>query len=318
MHYPPDLPTGYYLRSDSDILILRRSDGSIVSRFSGADPYEVRKAAEQDYLGNIHDHESPSPDAVADGPYLQVRFFGHFEVLCNDEPVDMGRDRKALAIFKYLLAHRDRWVSRDHLMEWLWPKVSPEKARRSLNVATWTLRKRLSDSSLGLQNYILLEDGYYRVCPTVWVETDVDEFDLRYEEGRRVEKTNRIDAAAEFEKAVELYRDDYLLECLYEDWTMVERERLSNAYIDMLDRLAVHYMESGQPKEAIRTCYRTLAKDRYHEESYRVLMRCFMSLGLRERAIHQYHLLDRVLSKEYGTGPSSETEALFNSILQRW
>src|SRR5215208_6146091 len=165
MQHTLDLPTGYRLRRDPDILTLCCSDGSVVARFSGAgaDLNEIRKAAEQDYYpGTIYNHEAPIPDAVTDQPCLQVRFFGHFEMLCNGASVGLGCNSKALAIFKYLLAHRDSQVSRDHLMEWLWPESTLKKTRSSLNVALCTLRKLLSDCSGGLQNYILLEEGYYR------------------------------------------------------------------------------------------------------------------------------------------------------------
>jgi two-component SAPR family response regulator len=166
-------------------------------------------------------------------------------------------------------------------------------------------------------NYILLEEGYYRLCPTVRVETDIDEFDVSYEQGRRLEKTHRTEeAAAEYEKAIELYRGDYLVEDLYEDWTMVERERLANAYVDMLGRLAIHYMEAGQYQEAIRASYRLLEKDRCHEDSYRVLMRCYVSLGLRGRALRQYRLCEKVLLQEYGTAPSSETQSLCRNLVR--
>jgi DNA-binding SARP family transcriptional activator len=187
-----------------------------------------------------------------------------------------------------------------------------------LNSAIHVLRKLLSNCPTSvLENYILLEEGYYRLCPTVRVETDIDEFDVSYEQGRRLEKAHRTEeAAAEYEKAVELYRSDYLVEDLYEDWTMVERERLANAYVDMLGRLAVHYMEAGQYQEAIRACYRLLEKDRCHEESYRVLMRCYVSLGLRGRALRQYRLCEKILLQEYGTVPSSETRALYRNLLR--
>src|SRR5215218_803653 len=118
----------------------------------------------------------------------------------------------------------------------------------------------------------------------VRVITDVDEFEAHYEEGRRLEKEGWAgEATAEYEKAIELYRGDYLVEDLYEDWTMVERERLSNNYIDMLGRLAVHYYETEQYQESIGTCYRILEKDRCHEDSFRLLMRCYVKLGLRGR-----------------------------------
>ena len=76
-----------------------------------------------------------------------------------------------------------------------------------------------------------------------------------------------------------LYRGDYLVEDLYEDWTMIERERLSNAHMDMLGRLAEHYIEAGRHQEGIGACYRVLEKDRCHEDSYRLLMRATPASG---------------------------------------
>jgi two-component SAPR family response regulator len=162
----------------------------------------------------------------------------------------------------------------------------------------------------------LLEEGSYRLCSEARVTTDVDEFEAHYEEGRRLEKEDWAgEAAAEYEKAIELYWGDYLVEDLYEDWTMVERERLSNAYMDMLGRLAIHYYETEQYQESLRACYRILEKDRCHEDSYRLLMRCYTRLSLWERALRQYRLCERILKQKYGTAPSSETQALYASLL---
>ena len=314
-----ELPTGYYLERDPDVLILRRLDGSMVGAFS------ARGAAPEAVLGTIEEtaHRGPSTDwetpATARSAALRACFFGHFEMFCDGETVSLGRNGKALAILKYLLAHRSRPVSQDHLMGWLWPESSLKKARWSLNSAIHGLRKILGDCPAStLTSYIMLEEGYYHLCPTVWVVTDVDEFDEYYEQGRRLEKAGRTgEAAAEYERAVELYRGDYLIEDLYEDWTMVERERLANAYVDILDRLAAHYMESGQLRESIRACYRVLERDRCHEDSYRLLMRCYARLGMRGRALRQYRLCEKILGQEYGTAPSPETTALYESLLKK-
>ena len=114
-----------------------------------------------------------------------------------------------------------------------------------------------------------------------------------------------------------LWSGELLPEDLYEDWTMVERERLANAYMDILDRLAAHYMESGQLRESIRACYRVLERDRCHEDSYRLLMRCYARLGMLGRALRQYRLCEKILGQEYGTTPSPETTALYESLLEK-
>jgi DNA-binding SARP family transcriptional activator len=285
-----ELPTGYYLERDPDILILRRPDGAMVGAFSvrGAAPAAVRQAAEETVREEPSAQRREAPCSVAVQPSLQARFFGHFEMLCDGETVSLGRNSKALTILKCLLVNRCRPVSQDHLMGWLWPESNLKRARWSLNSAIHTLRKLISEcpSSAPL-NYILLEEGYYRLCSQVRVVTDVDEFDAHYEEGRRLEKKGRTEAATEYEKAIELYRGDYLIEDLYEDWTMVERERLSNAHTDMLGRLAVHYYETEQYQESLRACYRILEKDRCHEDSYRLLIRCYTRLNLWDRALGQ-------------------------------
>jgi LuxR family transcriptional regulator, maltose regulon positive regulatory protein len=300
------MPTGYYLERDPDILTLRRLDGTLVGAFSarGAAPEDVRRMVRETVRGER---------SVAVQHSLQARFFGHFELLCDGENMPLGRNGKALTILKYLLANRTRPVSQDHLMGWLWPESNLKKARWSLNSAIHGLRKLLSGCSSSVStNYVSLEDGYYRLSLDVRVTTDVDDFDRHHEQGRRLEKDSRKqDAAIEYEKAVGLYRGDYLIEDLYEDWTMVERERLANAYIDLLGRLAVYYMGVGQQQESIRACYKVLEKDRCHEDSYRLLMQCYARLGLRARALHQYRMCEQILSQEYGTSPSPETRSLY-------
>ena len=50
MGWEEDLPPGYTLRGDPDLLVLLRPDGSVVAAFSagGADPMEVIAAAWED------------------------------------------------------------------------------------------------------------------------------------------------------------------------------------------------------------------------------------------------------------------------------
>ena len=291
---------------------MRRLSGSMVGASSarGAAPQAVEEVAPRCTVDGSQ-RAAPTPDRSA----LRARLFGRFEVFRNDEALSLGRNGKALAILKYLLADRARPVSQDHLMGWLWPEANLKKARWSLNSAIHALRKLLADSPSATPiNYVLLEEGHYRLCSDVLVITDVDEFDARYEEGRRLVKEGRTaEAAAEYEEAIALYRGEYLVEDLYEDWTMIERERLIDAYIDMLSRLAAHYYEAGQYQESMGACYRILQKDRCHEESYRLLMRCYMNLGLRGRALRQYRSCEKILRQEYGTVPSPETQALYGN-----
>ena len=253
-------------------------------------------------------------------PSVRARFFGHFELLCGDELVRLGCNAKALAILKYLLFQGARPVSQDYLMGWLWPDSNLKRARWSLNSAIYALRELLRGqlSPVASSDFVLFDKGYYRVDPTVEVWADKDEFEARCEHGCHLERTQRKpEAFAEYEAAVGLYRGDYLVEDLYEDWTMVERERFADAYMDMLSRLASYYMETGRYQESMRACYRLLEKDRCHEDGHRLLMECYAHLGLRGRALRQYGFSESVLKRNGGTAPQSEAQDLYRKLLGR-
>lgn len=317
-----ELPGGYYLEWDPDVLVLRRVDGSLAAAFSsrGAAPEAIRWAAEEaGHREAFADDRRAAEPAISPDLGLRASFFGRFELWRNGEAVPLGRNSKALAILKYLLARRARPVPRDHLMGWLWPESDLKRARWSLNSAIYALRQLLSGClpSLSASETLLFEGGRYRLSPRITLSADTDVFDSRYEEGRRLEKAGRIsEAVVRYEGAVGLYQGDYLLEDLYEEWTAIERQRLLDAYMDALRRLAAHYAEAGQPREGVRTCYRVLEKDRCDEGAHRLLMECFVRLGQTARALHQYGLCERALAQEYGVVPCRETRALHASILK--
>jgi DNA-binding SARP family transcriptional activator len=45
-------------------------------------------------------------------------------------------------------------------------------------------------------------------------------------------------------------------------------------------------------------------------------MQCYVRLGLRARALHQYRMCEQILGQEYGTSPSPETRSLYLKLLR--
>lgn len=263
------------------------------------------------------------PGTLASGfglvrPGLQVRFFGSFEVLYDNNPLPLGHNGRALSILKYLLARRQGPVSRDSLMDWLWPNSAPRKARWSLNSAVYDLRRTLDHwpEAAGASGLISHKNGYYSLSPGIKLSTDTEVFDNHRVNARRLEMEQNAEASAkECEEAVALYRDDYLVEDLYEDWTMIERERLSNSYLEMLSQLAGYYADVGRFRDSVNRCYQILDKEPCHEDSYRLLMRCYANLGHWSRAFDQYRLCEQMLGQQYGVTPSPDTRSLYVKLL---
>ena len=246
---------------------------------------------------------------------LYARLFGRFEVFGRCGRLDLGKNGRAIAILKRLLAEKPHAASQDLLIYQLWPDSSPRKARWSLNSSVYALR-RLMDGWPGISaGCIVLERGYYRLSPSLRMMSDVEEFDDHRERGRWFERSGRrAEEIREYERASSLYTGDYLAENLYDDWTMIERERLAGAYTSIVESLARHYADSGELQKSIEACYRLLAREPCHEESYRLLMRCYARRGLWKQALHQYRVCEQVLHATYGASPERETKELYERL----
>jgi len=310
-----------YVEVDADIIALRHIDGTIVAAFNArsADPNMIQKAAEETARQALSQNrqDALSLDAAQDRPHVWVQCLGRFQVTCRCGTVLRSSNAKAMAILKRLLTHQPPSMSQDYLMGWLWPEVNADRARWSLRATIRALRELLSSCSklAGSSEALVFEDGCYHLPSAIEILTDVNEFDAHYERGRCLQNENRtVEAATEYNKAVRLYRGDYLSGNLDEDWTMVERERLASAYMDMLNRLARYYLEDEQHWESIQTCHILLKKDPCNEATYHLLMECYVRLGLRTRALDQYRLCSHMLRRLHDTEPALELRTFYDRI----
>lgn len=321
--HPSGLSYERRLEDDPDILTLCRVGGSDAAAFNteGAALETIRLTAEEENrrTASPTDHQSAlAAEMLPARSRLQVRFFGDFEIHQNGNILPPCRNVKAQTILKYLLSCPGHTVSRDFLMGWLWPEANLKKARWSLNSSVYALRRFLGDH-LSVENaseLVVCVGEHYHLRPTLRIRSDVEDFDERYARGCRLMASGRIsDAVAEYEESVKLYRGDYLVEDLYEDWTMVERERLTGAYVNMLDQLADHYAKTDRHQRAIEVCYAILKKDPGFEHNHRRLMGCYARLGLRELALRHYQICRNILVNRYGIDPSVDTQVAYKSIL---
>ncbi|HVC32369.1 MAG TPA: BTAD domain-containing putative transcriptional regulator [Chloroflexota bacterium] len=274
----------------------------------------------------IGEHTSSAPTSadrppvirsVGAAPRLHVRCFGRFEVLRAGVPIEHWRRGKAKLLLKHLIARRQP-VPRDVLIDLLWPEADPQIAVNGLRVALHALRQALGEGERESRSggeYIVFESGNYSVNPLAGLWVDADEFDEHFATGLRLERRGQVAAArCHYEQAEAVYRDDYLLEDLYEDWTLVRREELKDQYLMVLTKLADGCLREGDAEGCIVRCHKILQKDACREDAYRRLMRCYAQLGQRSQALHWFGLCTRTLRQELDVAPSEQTMDLYQKI----
>ncbi|NEA99045.1 BTAD domain-containing putative transcriptional regulator [Streptomyces sp. SID13726] len=273
----------------------------------------------------------PAPSVVLDSPatastpstplapdraptrLLAVHLLGPQVVTVEDTPADSFTGGRARSLFAYLLTHRDPWPRREALMEVFWPGSSPVAARNSLNVAIHGLRRTLR--TVTTEPVIVHCDGAYRLADDVLLWLDVEEFEQRAERGRQLEESGRLGGAmSEYECAAGLYRGDLLADEPYEDWPVLDRERLRLANLDVLDRLGGLSFTFGRYAPCAALCRRIIELDPCREDAHRRLMRCYCRQGQPHLALLQFRTCTRLLQEELGVRPGPATVELRDHI----
>lgn len=252
---------------------------------------------------------------------LRFHCLGPFRVFLDGEPVPPERfqRQKSLGLLKFLVANRGKPVSRDALVELLWPEADPRYARKNLRVVLHSLRQTLQPPQghgvlpplVVSQNDMVYLDG----SGHVWV--DAEEFLLVAQRARDMAALGQVqEALAECRKAVQLYQGDYMEDEPYSDWCLFKREHLREAYISLLRRMAALQCEAGGVDDAISTYRVALGVDPAREDIHRELMRLLWQRGHKDEALRQYDICQRVLREELGIGLGQETQRLYRAILE--
>jgi DNA-binding SARP family transcriptional activator len=236
---------------------------------------------------------------------LTLKVLGGFELQSGAGRRLTFPTKKAQALLAYLALHPDRPCSRETLTALLWGDTRDAQARQSLRQAVYHIRQALGDDRPSI-----VMAGEAVTLRATALEVDA----LMFEQRVRQATPESLHAALGF------YRGDLLeglaiKEAPFDEWLLVERERLRELALEALARLVSHYMKSGDNERAIQAALRLLALDPLHEPAHRALMRLYARQGRRAAALRQYQTCVGILRRELGAEPEPETQQLYQEIV---
>jgi DNA-binding SARP family transcriptional activator len=199
-------------------------------------------------------------------------------------------------------------------MEAIWPADPPGVARHKLHCAFSALRRSLNDGHVSAKGggYLLCRNGMYMINPAVTLHIDAEEFLAEYRAGQREGGSAAVD---HYQAACRLYTGPFMVEDLYADWSLFQREQLLQAYLAMCRMVADHHLAGSRFDEAVRWATKALEANRCEEAAYQQLMRGHVGAGRRDEALRQYHRCQQVLAEELGVQPMDCTMAVYHAIL---
>ncbi len=242
------------------------------------------------------------------GVPLRVRLLGNLEVEYRGRAVTAFESDKARGLMVYLLLH-PRALRREHLAGLFWGARPESRARGNLSRVLTNLRRLMPGYLLSDRHTVQFD----REQP-FWLDVQT------LEEGAR---QSQVDDEAGEERAravVALYRGEFLEgfslpDCPeFEEWVVVQRERLHRLALGLLDHLVERCLARGEYRTALGYARRSLHSEPWREAAHRQVMLLLARTGQRTAALRQYERCRTLLAEELGLAPSVETTALYHRI----
>ena len=233
---------------------------------------------------------------------------GSLEVLEGGRAVDLGAPRER-ALFALLLLNANRTVSRDRIVEELWPEGAPRTAAKVVQVYVTHLRRALGEVRERLESR---GSGYVlRIEPH---ERDLDRFELLLERASAEDPGSRAQTLRE---ALALWRGPALSDFAYDDFVDAEASRLEELRLLALEQRIEADLELGTGPELVPELESLVAAHPLRERLRADLMLALYRAGRQADALAVFRDARRLLADELGLEPSAELRALEGAILRQ-
>ncbi|MCU1682711.1 MAG: transcriptional regulator [Amycolatopsis sp.] len=207
-----------------------------------------------------------------------------FGLDCDRESTEVPKTLQRLLAFLGL--HRQ--ATRSLAVGALWPDSDEQKAFGRLRTALWRLHQ-LGVPIVSAQGETLrLHD---------WVRVDVDD----------LVDTARFVSARTASAGIMAIRDGGMRELLpgwYDDWVLIERERLRQLYLHTVETLAAEDLLAHRYTDALEAALAALRVEPLRESPHRLLMEIHLAEGNYSEALNTYHSYRLLLLRELDVSPS--------------
>jgi DNA-binding SARP family transcriptional activator len=206
------------------------------------------------------EHHHPVTHTLDRRGNVTVRLLGGFELLIDGQPVHIvERCQKVIAYLALAGAPQESSV----LAARLWPDSNDVRAGANLRAARWR------EPNTGSSQVTKIHGARVQLCDDAHV-------DVRELETTGWSLIQGRPPSTDFDKSY-LFMD--LLPGWYDDWVIVERERLSQLQLRFAEAYACRVLRHGSTIEAMDVALRLVAADPYREASHRLLVATYLLDG---------------------------------------
>lgn len=218
----------------------------------------VSLAFQETVARHVHRAERPARP-LRSLPRVFVRSLGPVAVSMDgaEVPEEAWASARAKELFFVLLANPDG-IRKEEAVELLYPDLSPEKCNSAFHSNIYRVRKALYPEC------VVKKGGAYLLNPEGSFDWDVREFERAIEHAGEL-PVGSDDRAAEFERAVAMYRGPFA-STFYSEWADSMRRRLEDRSSEALVTLAGFHAGNRSYEKAADCLQQVMDRDHYNAD----------------------------------------------------
>lgn len=235
---------------------------------------------------------------------LEICVLGQFSLSADGRSITIS-SRPAQSLFAYLALNQGVRHRREKLAGMLWPEASEANSRSYLRAALWRIRKSFEEAEADWGNFLEISDIElsFRAGSDVWLDAD-----LMLE--RQAPQNWGVDALSQ---TTQLYAGD-LLPGFYDEWVVLERERLHAAFQHKMNLLLDMLLAERRWDDVLAHAEGWVALGYAPESAYRALMIAHAALGNLGGVRVAYDRCHRNLASDFGLAPSDDLDRLAEDL----
>jgi len=224
--------------------------------------------------------------------------------------------RQCRLAFAYLVCERDRPVPRDELADVVWPAAMPRAWEAAISALVSRMRRVFRDLSPADSCSISSSSASYELhLPDgAWIDLEagavaIHEAESALRRGAPKQAWGPANVATVIARRPFLPGEEG-------PWVDRQRAKLHAQLVRALDCLADVWSANGEFALAVEVATEALTLEPFRETGWTRLMRAHAATGNRAEALRAYEQCRTLLTKELGTEPSPETEAVYLALLR--
>lgn len=247
-------------------------------------------------------------------PILSVDLFGGMEVRIGEEIVDphLLSRMKTKTLLALLTINRGREISRDILVDELWPDSGADVRRRNFYSVWSQLRRALT---IGESCPYLIRSKTGCKLDTRYIKSDIQDFEALCRT-MIFGDSDSCDWEELYRKVCDNYSEE-LMPCETENGKILMlREHYHMQLVDGLIAMSRKLCSCGEVSGSLWFAREAIRRDDKREDAYIALMESQIEANQRSSALKTYFSCRRFLNEELGIDPSSKLVQLYRSIIE--